>query len=131
MLSGFVSPGIHLNIYIFAMLILWMCSTLEANHFPVTLLSWEKTMDYHSPGQGLIPASFKVRTVPLDGDDSGTEEVLDPNSGEAAIGRVSPVDSIKKKDHSRKKAIRLWWIILLRAYGKSSGDLSVQERIDV
>lgn len=25
----------------------------------------------------------------------------------------------------------LWWIILLRAYGKSSGDLSVQERIDV
>lgn len=25
----------------------------------------------------------------------------------------------------------LWWIILLRAYGKSSGDLSVQERVDV
>lgn len=25
----------------------------------------------------------------------------------------------------------LWWIILLRAYGKCSGDLSVQERIDV
>lgn len=25
----------------------------------------------------------------------------------------------------------LWWIILLRAYGKSSGDLSVQERTDV
>lgn len=25
----------------------------------------------------------------------------------------------------------LWWIILLRAYGKISGDLSVQERIDV
>lgn len=25
----------------------------------------------------------------------------------------------------------LWWIILLRAYGKSSGDLSVQQRIDV
>ncbi|URD92298.1 Neutral alkaline invertase [Musa troglodytarum] len=56
------------------------------------LQSWEKTMDCHSPGQGLMPASFKVRTVPLDG---------------------------------------LWWIILLRAYGKCSGDLSVQERIDV
>lgn len=25
----------------------------------------------------------------------------------------------------------LWWIILLRAYGKCSGDLSVQGRIDV
>lgn len=25
----------------------------------------------------------------------------------------------------------LWWIILLRAYGKCTGDLSVQERIDV
>ncbi|KAL3004070.1 hypothetical protein AAZX31_08G141800 [Glycine max] len=81
--------------------------------------SWEKTMDCHSPGQGLMPASFKVRTVPLDGDDSATEEVLDPDFGEAAIGRVAPVDS------------GLWWIILLRAYGKCSGDLSVQERVDV
>jgi len=25
----------------------------------------------------------------------------------------------------------LWWIILLRAYGKCSGDRSLQERIDV
>ncbi|GAB2276865.1 hypothetical protein Dimus_011577 [Dionaea muscipula] len=83
------------------------------------LQSWEKTMDCHSPGQGLMPASFKVRTIPLDGDDSATEDVLDPDFGEAAIGRVAPVDS------------GLWWIILLRAYGKCSGDLSVQERIDV
>ncbi|RWW53529.1 hypothetical protein BHE74_00039980 [Ensete ventricosum] len=50
-------------------------------------------MDCYSPGQGLMPASFKVRTVPLDGDDSATEEVLDPDFGEAAIGRVAPVDS--------------------------------------
>ncbi|CAH1430817.1 unnamed protein product [Lactuca virosa] len=83
------------------------------------LQSWEKTMDCHSPGQGLMPASFKVRTVPLEGDETATEEVLDPDFGEAAIGRVAPVDS------------GLWWIILLRAYGKSSGDLSLQERIDV
>ncbi|KAK9726967.1 hypothetical protein RND81_05G249300 [Saponaria officinalis] len=83
------------------------------------LQSWEKTMDCHSPGQGLMPASFKVRTVALDGDDSATEDILDPDFGEAAIGRVAPVDS------------GLWWIILLRAYGKVSGDLSVQERIDV
>lgn len=83
------------------------------------LQSWEKTMDCHSPGQGLMPASFKVRTIPLEGDDSATEDVLDPDFGEAAIGRVAPVDS------------GLWWIILLRAYGKCSGDLSVQERVDV
>nr|AFV94466.1 alkaline/neutral invertase protein [Saccharum hybrid cultivar GT28] len=83
------------------------------------LQSWEKTMDCHSPGQGLMPASFKVRTIPLDGDEDATEEVLDPDFGEAAMGRVAPVDS------------GLWWIILLRAYGKCSGDMSVQERIDV
>ncbi|KAF5446388.1 hypothetical protein F2P56_032020 [Juglans regia] len=40
------------------------------------LQSWEKTMDCHSPGQGLMPASFKVRTVPLDGDDYATLEAL-------------------------------------------------------
>ncbi|KAM7263663.1 hypothetical protein ACFE04_001346 [Oxalis oulophora] len=83
------------------------------------LQSWEKTMDCHSPGQGLMPASFKVRICPLEGDDSATEEVLDPDFGEAAIGRVAPVDS------------GLWWIILLRAYGKISGDTSLQERVDV
>ncbi|CAN4119477.1 unnamed protein product [Withania somnifera] len=76
-------------------------------------------MDSYSPGQGLMPASFKVRTVPLDNDESATEDVLDPDFGEAAIGRVAPVDS------------GLWWIILLRAYGKCSGDLSLQERVDV
>ncbi|GER25556.1 neutral invertase [Striga asiatica] len=83
------------------------------------LQSWVKTMDCHSPGQGLMPASFKVRVMPSDGDDSKTEEALDPDFGEAAIGRVAPVDS------------GLWWIILLRAYGKCSGDFSVQERVDV
>lgn len=50
-------------------------------------------MDCHSPGQGLMPASFKVRTVPLDGSDGAFEEVLDPDFGESAIGRVAPVDS--------------------------------------
>lgn len=51
-------------------------------------------MDCYSPGQGLMPASFKVQTVYLDGADGGaTEEILDPDFGEAAIGRVAPVDS--------------------------------------
>ncbi|KAG5625936.1 hypothetical protein H5410_011154 [Solanum commersonii] len=81
------------------------------------LQSWEKTVDCYSPGQGLMPASFKVRTVPLD--DNKYEEVLDPDFGESAIGRVAPVDS------------GLWWIILLRAYGKITGDYGLQERVDV
>ncbi|KAF8022324.1 hypothetical protein BT93_G2465 [Corymbia citriodora subsp. variegata] len=76
-------------------------------------------MDSDGPSQGLMPANFKVRTVPLDGDDSATEEKLDPDLGEAAIGRVAPVDS------------GLWWIILLWAYQKCFRDLSVQERVDV
>lgn len=50
-------------------------------------------MDCYSPGQGLMPASFKVRTVPLDGRDGEFEDVLDPDFGESAIGRVAPVDS--------------------------------------
>ncbi|EXB94375.1 hypothetical protein L484_005970 [Morus notabilis] len=83
------------------------------------LQSWEKTVDCHSPGQGLMPASFKVRTVPLDGSDGAFEEILDPDFGESAIGRVAPVDS------------GLWWIILLRAYGKITGDYALQERVDV
>lgn len=81
------------------------------------LQSWEKTVDCYSPGQGLMPASFKVRTVPLD--ENKFEEVLDPDFGESAIGRVAPVDS------------GLWWIILLRAYGKLTGDYTLQERVDV
>ena len=51
-------------------------------------------MDCYSPGQGLMPASFKVRTVFIDGDKAkGTEELLDPDFGEAAIDRVTLVDS--------------------------------------
>ncbi|CAJ1940763.1 unnamed protein product [Sphenostylis stenocarpa] len=83
------------------------------------LQSWEKTVDCYSPGQGLMPASFKVRTVPLDGSNEAFEEVLDPDFGESAIGRVAPVDS------------GLWWIILLRAYGKLTGDYTLQDRVDV
>eukprot|EP00249_Psilotum_nudum_P021603 c28169_g2_i1 orf=2-1180(-) len=82
------------------------------------LQSWEKTVDCHSPGEGLMPASFKVHSVPID-NFGATEEILEPDFGEAAIGRVAPVDS------------GLWWIILLRAYGKYTGDYSLQERVDV
>ncbi|KAK9735755.1 hypothetical protein RND81_04G225400 [Saponaria officinalis] len=83
------------------------------------LQSCEKTVDCYSPGQGLMPASFKVRNVPRDGNNESFEEVLDADFGESAIGRVAPVDS------------GLWWIILLRAYGKLTGDYTLQERADV
>lgn len=61
--------------------------------FFLSVQSWEKTVDCYSPGQGLMPASFKVRTVSLDGNNQAFEEVLDPDFGESAIGRVAPVDS--------------------------------------
>ncbi|GMG99792.1 hypothetical protein Nepgr_001632 [Nepenthes gracilis] len=83
------------------------------------LQSWEKTVDCYSPGQGLMPASFKVRTIPLNCDNGKVEEVLDPDFGESAIGRVAPVDS------------GLWWIILLRTYGRLTGDYELQEKVDV
>lgn len=40
-----------------------------------------------------MPASFKVRSAPLDGGNESYEDVLDPDFGESAIGRVAPVDS--------------------------------------
>ncbi|KAL2528954.1 Alkaline/neutral invertase E [Forsythia ovata] len=60
-------------------------------------LSWEKIMDCQSPRQGLMLASFKVHIVSLDGDDSATEDIIDPDFEDAAIGHVAPVDSGKYK----------------------------------
>jgi len=37
-----------------------------------------------------MPASFKVKIMKVEGK---SEEVLDPDFGESAIGRVAPVDS--------------------------------------
>ncbi|HEY9600073.1 MAG TPA: glycoside hydrolase 100 family protein [Allocoleopsis sp.] len=48
-------------------------------------------------GQGLMPASFEVTA----------DQEIEPDFGQRAIGRVTPVDS------------GLWWIILLRAYEKA------------
>ena len=104
-------------------------------------------MDCYSPGQGLMPASFKVRSVPLDGNNEAFEEVLDPDFGESAIGRVAPVDSGEYIGWGFVITLQinfvfidfiissfflgLWWIILLRAYGKITGDYALQERVDV
>lgn len=72
----------------------------------LALQSRERHMDCFKPGHGLMPASFKV--VSKDG-----EEYLTADFGEQAIGRVTPVDAC------------LWWIILLRAYVKATGDIAL------
>ncbi len=62
-------------------------------------------MDCFQPGAGLMPASFKVEFI--DG-----KEILTGDFGEYAIAKVPPVDA------------SLWWLILLRAYVKATGDIA-------
>ncbi|KAF5744987.1 alkaline/neutral invertase B [Tripterygium wilfordii] len=74
----------------------------------VQLQSKVKSVDCFTLGKGVMPASFKVLQDPVRKCDT-----LIADFGEAAIGRVAPVDS------------GFWWIILLRAYTKSTGDYSL------
>lgn len=74
------------------------------------LQSWEKKVDNFKLGEGVMPASFKVLHDPV-----RNFETIIADFGESAIGRVAPVDS------------GFWWIILLRAYTKSTGDTSLAE----
>ncbi|QLE52546.1 alkaline invertase [Nostoc sp. C057] len=75
------------------------------------LQSHEKQIDCFEPGAGLMPASFKVHS-------RGNEEFLVADFGELAIARVPPIDSC------------MWWILLLRAYEKATGDLSLARQPD-
>lgn len=63
----------------------------------------ERQFDCFKPGQGLIPASFKVVQ------ENATARLL-ADFGEHAIARVAPVDS------------GFWWLLILRAYRNISGD---------
>ncbi|HEY9768101.1 MAG TPA: glycoside hydrolase 100 family protein [Coleofasciculaceae cyanobacterium] len=72
----------------------------------LALQSHEPQMDSFKPGPGLMPASFKVELQ--DG-----KEYLTADFGESAIARVPPVDSC------------LWWILLLRTYVRTTGDLAL------
>ncbi|KAK9713727.1 hypothetical protein RND81_06G047400 [Saponaria officinalis] len=74
------------------------------------LQAWEKRVDRFKLGEGAMPASFKVLHDPV----RKTDTIV-ADFGESAIGRVAPVDS------------GFWWIILLRAYTKSTGDMSLSE----
>lgn len=66
----------------------------------------KRQFDFFQPGFGLMPASFKVDTV-------NGQSVLESDFGNHAIGRVTPVDS------------SLWWILILRAYVKATGDIEL------
>ncbi|XWS24874.1 hypothetical protein CRYUN_Cryun27aG0022500 [Craigia yunnanensis] len=74
------------------------------------LQSWEKNIDRFRLGEGVMPASFKLLHDPVRNNDT-----LIADFGESAIGRVAPIDS------------RFWWIILLQAYTKSTGDTLLAE----
>ncbi len=83
-------------------------------HFMIQTLALQKhdkRVDCFEPGPGLMPASFKV--VHEDG-----EERLLGDFGNHAIGRVPPVDS------------GFWWLFLLRAYVKKTGDISFAHQAD-
>lgn len=83
--------------------------TKIVRNFLVTTLelqSHEKQMDCFRPGQGLMPASFKIVT------ENGQEQ-LEADFGERAIARVAPVDS------------GFWWLMVLRAYVKATGDIAL------
>lgn len=77
----------------------------------LTLQSHEPQMDSFKPGPGLMPASFKVEI-------QEGQEYLTADFGESAIAKVPPVDSC------------LWWILLLRAYVKATGDVSLAQQDD-
>ena len=70
----------------------------------VVLQKQKRRVDCYQAPTGLMPASFKVES-PADG-----AQYLHADFGDKAIGRVTPIDSC------------LWWIILLRAYVKATGD---------
>jgi hypothetical protein len=74
----------------------------------LTLQSREKQLNCFKPGQGLMPASFKM----LFKGGVGEESVI-ADFGEQAIARVAPVDAC------------FWWPFLLRAYVKATGDLAL------
>jgi len=69
----------------------------------VKLQSHQRQLDCFKPGEGLIPASFKVT-------DDGAGEQLIADFGEHAIARVAPVDS------------GFWWLLTLQAYVRVTDD---------
>lgn len=83
-------------------------------HFLIETLALQdepKQMDSFNAGMGLMPASFKVAS-------NYGEQYLTADFGEHAIARVTPVDS------------SLWWLILLRTYVRTTGDLELAHQAE-
>ncbi len=85
----------------------------------VGLQKQKRRVDCYEPPTGLMPASFKVESQGRSGEQypavsrqglRSLRQYLHADFGDKAIGRVTPIDSC------------LWWIILLRAYVKATGD---------
>lgn len=74
------------------------------------LQSWEKHIDHFKLGAGVMQASIKVHRDPV-----WNNETLIAIFGESAIRRVPPMDS------------GFWWIFLLCAYTKATGDHSLDD----
>ena len=78
----------------------------------VRLQRTKRQFDCFEPGEGLMPASFKVEEV------DGREHIV-ADFGERAIARVPPSDS------------GFWWLLVLNAYVQTTGDRAMAERADV
>jgi hypothetical protein len=74
----------------------------------VGLQKQKRRIDCYQPPTGLMPASFKVEF-------QANSQYLHADFGDKAIGRVTPIDSC------------LWWVILLRAYVKATGDKALAQ----
>lgn len=81
------------------------------NFLNITLKMHQEARQKSFTGLILMPASFKVHSA-------GEFQYLEPDFGDRAIARVTPVDS------------SLWWIILLRAYCQAVGNHSLAHRED-
>ena len=77
----------------------------------LVLQSHERQLDCFKPGEGLMPASFKI-------EQKEGKDVIVPDFGEHAIARVTPVDS------------GFWWLLMLRGYVKVSGDKALAHHPD-
>ena len=76
----------------------------------VEMQSDQHTLDCFQPGGGLMPASFVLR------EDENGQPTIEADFGQNSIARVTPVDS------------GFWWLLLLRAYGRASGDEELARR---
>jgi hypothetical protein len=68
---------------------------------------------------GLMPASFAVVRDAAASEGEGTDERIVADFGQRAIGRVAPIDAA------------LWWLLILRAYRRATGDEELQRTTEV